>query len=56
MMPRKIQKQTTRLLKAVCPKCSYTIRLTRKWMEKGLPLCPVDGEAFVLDLKERDNS
>lgn len=33
------KKQTTRLLKAECHGCGYTIRLTAKWANKGLPLC-----------------
>lgn len=32
------QKQQTRMLKAVCS-CGYTIRLTQKWADKGLPTC-----------------
>lgn len=32
--------QTTRLLKAACPECGYTIRVTAKWVEVGLPTCP----------------
>ena len=34
--------QTTRMLKAVCPSCGYTVRLTQKWATLGLPTCPVD--------------
>jgi hypothetical protein len=34
--------QTTRMLKAVCPSCGYTVRLTQKWASLGLPLCPSD--------------
>lgn len=45
------KKQTTRLLKAVCPECGYTIRLTQKWADTGLPLCPVDGRDFELAKK-----
>jgi hypothetical protein len=40
--------QTTRMLKAVCPACGYTVRLTKKWADLGLPLCHQDGEQFVL--------
>lgn len=36
--------QTTRLLKAVCPECGYTIRVTAKWVEVGFPTCPCGGE------------
>lgn len=32
-------KQGTRMLKAVCPDCGYTVRLTRKWLATGAPLC-----------------
>jgi hypothetical protein len=34
------KKQTTRMLKALCPLCGYTIRLTQKWAEVGMPTCP----------------
>jgi hypothetical protein len=36
------------MLKAVCPACGYTVRLTKKWADLGLPLCHQDGEQFVL--------
>jgi hypothetical protein len=41
-------KQATRLLKACCPSCGYTIRLTSKWAAKGLPTCPC-GDQITLD-------
>jgi hypothetical protein len=34
------KKQSTRMLKAECPECGYTIRLTKKWADVGLPRCP----------------
>ena len=34
--------QTTRMLKAVCPSCGYTVRLTQKWATLGLPKCPAN--------------
>ena len=37
---RQIKKQTTRLLKACCPSCGYTVRLTQKWADQGMPTCP----------------
>lgn len=40
--------QSTRMLKASCPMCSYTIRLTDKWAKLGLPVCPVDSMPFTL--------
>ncbi len=31
----------TRMLKACCGDCAYTVRVTRKWLdEAGAPLCP----------------
>lgn len=40
--------QGTRMLKACCPQCGYTIRLSNKWADAGLPDCPIDGTQFVL--------
>ncbi len=34
------KKQTTRLRKIECPKCGYTCRITSKWAEIGMPVCP----------------
>lgn len=31
----------SRLIKAHCEKCDYTIRLSRKWIEVKRPICPV---------------
>jgi len=42
------KKQTTRMLKAACPHCGYTVRLTQKWADVGLPECPADGHLLVL--------
>lgn len=33
-------KAGSRLLKAECPDCGYTIRVTRKWADVGMPKCP----------------
>lgn len=33
------KKQTTRLLKAECQTCGYTVRLSAKWLELGAPYC-----------------
>lgn len=33
-------KQSTRLLKAICEDCGYTIRVTKTWADFGMPLCP----------------
>lgn len=43
------KKQTTRLLKAECPECGYTVRVTSKWAALGLPLCGVCTERMVCD-------
>ena len=40
--------QSTRMLKAACPHCGYTIRLTKKWADIGLPTCPTDGAILAL--------
>lgn len=46
-----IKKQTTRMVKAECEDCGYTIRTTRKWIEQGLPTC-VCGGAFEVEERE----
>lgn len=39
------KKQTTRLNKAECQSCGYTVRVTAKWLDSvGAPLCPCSGE------------
>jgi hypothetical protein len=40
--------QGTRMLKAVCPSCGYTVRLTSKWANLGLPSCPQDSDTLNL--------
>jgi uncharacterized Zn finger protein (UPF0148 family) len=40
--------QGTRMIKASCPHCGYTVRLTNKWLTFGLPICPQDGETFTI--------
>jgi hypothetical protein len=40
--------QGTRMLKAVCPSCGYTVRLTSKWAALGLPSCPQDDDILNL--------
>jgi hypothetical protein len=39
-------KQSTRLLKIMCPGCGYVARTTTKWVETGLPTCHC-GTEFV---------
>lgn len=48
------KKQTTRLLKAICPECGYTVRVTKKWADQGLPLCPIDGADLKLSTGEKE--
>lgn len=36
----RIGKQSTRMLKVVCPDDQYTVRTTRKWLDLGMPVCP----------------
>lgn len=38
------KKQGTRLLKAECGQCGYTVRVTKKWADIGSPHCPHHGE------------
>lgn len=47
LSPGEGKKQTTRLLKCVCPKCDYTARITLTWIEQGLPICDTCGEQFI---------
>jgi ribosomal protein L37E len=42
------KKQSTRMLKAVCPDCGFTVRLSQAWADKGLPVCSADNNQFVL--------
>lgn len=34
----------SRMLKAECPKCGYVARITRTWLDVGLPTCPCGKE------------
>ena len=53
-----IKKAPTRLLKAFCTECGYTIRITRLWADAGLPMCPnidctlSNNERLELEAKE----
>lgn len=40
-------KQGTRMIKVTCTTCGYTVRTTRRWLEHGSPICPVDMESMV---------
>ena len=41
------KKQTTRLIKTECPRCGYTARVARKWLDVGSPICPTDNVQMV---------
>jgi len=41
------KKQTTRLIKTECPRCGYTARVARKWLDVGAPICPTDNVQMV---------
>lgn len=40
--------QSTRMIKAWCPDCGYTVRLAQKWVDEGLPICPKHSVQFVI--------
>jgi hypothetical protein len=44
--------QSTRMIKAECADCGYTVRVTRKWIEVGNPHCPLHGEMDVENPEE----
>jgi len=44
----KKKKQGTRLLKVSCPKCEYNVRMTQKWVDEGLPKCPIHDETMTI--------
>ncbi len=45
-----IKPDRCRLVKCVCEKCGYTIRITNKWIAKGIPECPICKREFIRDL------
>lgn len=50
------KKQTTRLKKAECGLCGYTVRLTQKWIDVGLPLCPKHRTPMELAAGEEESN
>jgi len=42
------KKQSTRMIKLVCPETGYTVRTTKKWLDLGLPLSPAGVEMQVV--------
>lgn len=47
-----VKKQTTRMIKAACPECGYTIRVARQWLAVAVPACPVHGAEMEHDAPE----
>lgn len=52
--PKDKKKQSTRMLKAECECCGYTIRLTRKWADVGVPTCPMDSKTLTMEPRMGD--
>lgn len=48
------KKDTTRLIKLICPDCGYTVRTTQKWIDKGLPYCNCMIESDIDKFTEYD--
>jgi len=44
------KKQSTRMKKASCAFCGYTVRLSRKWLEVAVPRCPVHELEMQVDV------
>lgn len=48
------KKQSTRLVKCVCPQCGFTARITRKWLDDvGCPVCRKCNVSLEETTKER---
>jgi hypothetical protein len=45
--PRRSEALKTRLLRIECLQCGYTVRMTRKWLAFGAPLCPTHRTPMV---------
>lgn len=46
------KKQTTRLVKCECEDCGYNVRVTRKWLEAGAPLCPCNQKPMAFEIPD----
>lgn len=49
---RPVAKQTTRLIKCECGECGYNVRVTRKWLEQGAPLCPCNKQSMKFEIPD----
>ncbi len=45
--PSQRKKQSTRMIKLVCPETGYTVRTTKKWLAFGVPTSPAGCEMVV---------
>ena len=54
MTPDAKPKQSTRMLKVLCPSCGYTLRTTARWLAVGFPTCPCGTETTLAPTKETD--
>jgi hypothetical protein len=54
-MSGNLKKQTTRMLKCACDDCGYTIRISKKWLEVGPPICPTDRKILVAEEVEPED-
>lgn len=43
------KKQSTRMIKLICPETGYTVRTTKKWLEQGLPISPAGCEMVPVE-------
>lgn len=50
-----VKPQKGRMLKAECPEDGYTVRLTKKWLDVGLPVCPC-GKQMESDVLNEDQN
>jgi hypothetical protein len=48
--------QTTRMHKAECDCCGYTVRLAKKWADFGPPICPTDKKPLTMEIPEEVES
>jgi hypothetical protein len=45
--PSQRKKQSTRMIKLICPETGYTVRTTKKWLALGVPTSPAGCEMVV---------
>lgn len=53
---RPVKKQTTRMIKCVCPGCGFLVRLAQRWLDEvGVPHCPRHGAMAQDGKNENEN-